>query len=143
MNARRVSTVLIATILGLGQLCVSSSRAAEEDNGAAQKTPIQVEAEVVKSHGGAGPPATLLASSWWGAVEQAQRWKLAGDVALVSRQPVTAYPFYDKLAKTFPGTPHGRVAADRGNYALSRLRHAGNYPPEEDILMELYDLLTW
>ncbi len=143
MHTRWMSTVLMAGILGLGQMSASSSYAAEEDSAAAQKTPMQVEADVVKSHVVASPPATLLVSNWWRAVEQAQRWKLAGDVALLNGQPVTAYPFYDKLAKTFPGTPHGRVAADRGNYALYRLRHAGNYPPEEDIVRELYDLLTW
>ncbi len=143
MHARRMSTILMAAILGFGPIFASSSRAAAEENTAARTPPIQRETDAAESRVSSSPPAPELASNWWGAVEQVQRWKLAGDVALVNGQFAMAYPFYDKLAKTFPGTPHGRVAADRGNYALYRLRHAGNYPPEEDIVRELYDLLTW
>ena len=145
MHARwMMSVVLTAGLLSFGHVF------AEETAEPVTPTPapaapahsIRGEADAVESRV-VGSPPTILSSSWWGAVEQAERWKLAGDVAMLNRQPVVAYPFYDKVAKTFPGTPHGKVAAFRGNNALYHLRHTGNYPPEEDILREIYDLLTW
>ena len=164
MHARWIIFMLVAGILGLGQMGASNSQAVEEESTVAPtpdapapsapaadapvptaqaSTPsIRGEADAVESRvGGSQPP--LLSSSWWGAVQQAERWKFAGDMALLNKQWTTAYPFYDKVARTFPGTPHGRAAASRGNYALYRLRHAGDYPPEEDDLREIYDLLTW
>ncbi len=146
MHSRWMSLVLTAGVLGLGHIGALNHHVFAEENTTTVAQPpapsMRGETGAVESRVGSSPPASL-SSSWWGAVEQAERWKFAGDLALVQGQPVVAYPFYDKLARTFPGTPHGRVAARRGNYALYRLRHAGDYPPEEDDLRELYDLLTW
>lgn len=140
MRARWMSIILTAGLLSIGQAFAEETAPAAAPSSAA--SPLREETDVVESRVGGSPPANLSAS-WWGAVEQAERWKFAGDMALLNKQPMVAYPFYDKVARAFPGTPHGKVAAFRGNYALYRLRHAGNYPPEEDIVRELYDLLTW
>ena len=164
MHARWMSVVLMAGFLSFGQVFAeedtesgapepvpaAADSAAPDSSAPVPATPAPSapapsmggEADAAESRVGGSPP-TLLSSSWWGAVQQAEQWKFAGDMALLHQQPSVAYPFYDRVAKTFPGTPHGRVAAVRGNYALYRLRHAGNYPLEEDELREIYDLLTW
>ncbi len=82
--------------------------------------------------------------AWQQAIEEARYWQLAGDMALLNEQPQIAYPFYQRLANTFPGTLHGRVAAHRGNVALREMKaDASRIPPGEDIKKEIYDILTW
>ena len=76
-------------------------------------------------------------------VRQADDWQRAGDIALANHQPMFAYHFYKKNVETFPRTPHGRLAASRGNYCRQALRHPARVPSGESWLREIYDFLTW
>ncbi|MCM8794435.1 MAG: hypothetical protein NC819_01340 [Candidatus Omnitrophica bacterium] len=86
-----------------------------------------------------------LEPTWREATDMASWWQWQGDVAFANRQYATAYPYYHLLARTFPDTPHGKVAVHRGNAALEHMKAPGRkgLPPNEDWLREIYDTLTW
>lgn len=76
-------------------------------------------------------------------VHQAEEWQQAGDLALHNDSLAIGSVYYTKVIETFPGTPHSKMAAWRGDYCQYRLRHPNHIPPGENWWAELYDTLTW
>ena len=76
-------------------------------------------------------------------VRQADEWQRAGDLAIQNDSVGIGSTFYAKVVETFPGTPHAKVAAYRGDYCQYRLRHPNHMPPEENWWRDIYDTLTW
>ena len=76
-------------------------------------------------------------------VQQADEWQHAADLAIHNDSLAIGSVFYAKVVETFPGTPHAKVAAHRGDYGQYELKHPNHMPPEENWWRELYDTLTW
>lgn len=79
-------------------------------------------------------------------VQEARRWQLAGDVARAHEQWDVAYTYYTRIAETFPGTPHGRLAANRVVEARFHMLWPRRSPAEDSPaswLGEMIDFLTW
>lgn len=79
-------------------------------------------------------------------VRQADRWQREADVARSGGQWDIAYNRYAATAETFPGTPHGKVGADRAAWMKGWGLQPDRSPASEDPvswLTELFDFLTW
>lgn len=97
--------------------------------------------------------AVLLAGVWifgTGAtmegVREARRWQHAAQIAAAVGNPEIAYIYYEKVASTFPGTPHGREAACQGWAMQTRLHAPAHSPASESAaawIGEMVDFLTW
>ena len=78
------------------------------------------------------------------AIQQAQEWKHAGDMAVANQQPLVAYGFYAKLASVFPATHYGRWAAKRVHRLQAHLKRPARSPGvEEPLIAEFFDMVTW
>lgn len=131
----RIGWMRVMALGGIGFICFAAPAISSAEQcspaGTAQK------ADCVGGKYGSSVP------EYGEAVHLAQWWKQAGDIALINQEPEVAFLFYYKLAKTFPKTPHGRIAVHRGRSALRKICRVGDYPPQEDFLGEIYDILTW
>lgn len=79
-------------------------------------------------------------------VRQAREWQHHGDSARAGRMWDAAHLFYNKVAKTFPDTPHGRVAARRVRQMRAQMVSPARSPASDDPLAwlgELVDFLLW
>ena len=79
-------------------------------------------------------------------VRDADRWQREADLARAGGQRDIAYDRYTATAETFPGTPHGKVGADRAawmkDWALQPDRSMASEDPIS-WLAEVFDFLTW
>lgn len=79
-------------------------------------------------------------------IREAREWQYAGDIATALDQPLVASVFYEKVAKTFPNTTHGRLAQERLREIRALLREPAVSPVQEPPgtwKKELRDFLTW
>ena len=79
-------------------------------------------------------------------VKEADRWLREADLARSGGQWDIAYGRYARTAGTFPGTPHGRVAAGRARWMQDWALSPNRGPASEDpvsLVCELFDLVTW
>ncbi len=80
------------------------------------------------------------------AVLQAREWQRQGDLASAGGLYGVAYVAYQKVAKTFPGTRHGRYAASRARAMQAMLRHPARSPASDDAsswTAEVVDFFLW
>ena len=79
-------------------------------------------------------------------IREAREWQYAGDIAMAKNQPLVASIFYEKVAKIFPNTAHGRLAQERLSQIRALLREPAVSPAHEPPgtwEKELTDFLTW
>ena len=79
-------------------------------------------------------------------VRQADRWQREADLSRAQGQWDIAYDRYATTAETFPGTPHGKVGADRAAWMKSwGLQPDRSSASDDPIswLTELLDFFTW
>lgn len=79
-------------------------------------------------------------------VQQAREWQRAGDIAQAGHLWAVAYQHYDRIARAFPGTPHGRVASRRAYKMMRYLASPDRSPAAEDpgsLLEEFFNFLLW
>lgn len=79
-------------------------------------------------------------------IRQAREWQWAGDLAVANGHPVEAYYFYQKIADTFPGTPHGRRAEKWTKTMNTRALRPVRSPASEDPgswVEEVLDFVSW
>ncbi len=131
----RKGWVRVMALSGIGFICLATPAI----NAAEQCSPVEW-AQKADRVGGKYDNSVIGHGE---AVHLAEWWQRAGDIAFVNQEPEVAFLFYYKLAKTFPKTPHGRIAVHRGRSALRKICRVNSYPPEEDFLGEIYDFLTW
>ena len=78
------------------------------------------------------------------AIRLAREWQYKADVAMGAGDPLIAYPYYEKIVETFPGTTHAWVAKVRLETARTKLLIPRHSPAQDDSLAEeLTDFLTW
>jgi hypothetical protein len=88
--------------------------------------------------------ANALASSE--GVEWARHWQRIADMGRANGQWDVAYTYYTLIARTFPDTPHGRLALARAKEAKSWLLYPKPASSDETPVSwveELFDFLTW
>ena len=95
----------------------------------------------------------LLAAAWLLAsgaspegVEQARRWQYQGDLAQAGGLDEIAYVSYERIHRTFPGTRHGNLAADRMRNLRSQMAWPRQSPAQENPgswTSEVFDFLVW
>lgn len=79
-------------------------------------------------------------------VRQADRWSHKAQMAHATGQWDVAYDYYMKVAETFPGTPHGRLALRMARHMQDWAISPARSPADEDpvsLTCELFDLVTW
>ena len=79
-------------------------------------------------------------------VVQAREWQREGDLASAGGLYEVAYVAYEKVAKTFPGTRHGRYAASRARAMQAALRQPARSPASEDARCwsaDVVDFFLW
>ena len=79
-------------------------------------------------------------------IRMARQWQLAADIAYAHGRWEEAFHFYEKIALTFPGTRHGRFAAERMERIAAQLASPQRPPDSEDAdswIAELWSFLTW
>ena len=88
----------------------------------------------------------LLMGSLVDGVRQARAWQHAGDVALANGELEAAHLFYQKVARIFPGTPHGRLAQTQLKMLEVRLGEPQESPALESwetCKKEIIEFFTW
>ncbi len=79
-------------------------------------------------------------------IQKAREWQHAGDIAMALDQPLVAAVFYEKVAKTFPGTAHGRLAEEQLSQIRKTVKEPAVSPAHEPPGIwekDLTDFLTW
>lgn len=93
-----------------------------------------------------GALMVLATGASTGGVKEADRWQKEADVARANNQWDIAYDRYFRIAQTFPGTPHGIVAARRARWMQNWALSPDRSPASEDPVSwtcELFDFVTW
>lgn len=79
-------------------------------------------------------------------VGQARRWQHQADLARAGGMEEVAYVSYEQVYRTFPGTRHGNLAADRMRQLRSRMSWPGQSPASENggsWTSEVTDFFVW